>query len=172
MNTDIKREYDRFKEKLKEDLIARIKGIDDTIELIKLHKSISGAHAEGSSSSTINIHENDEKAEKFKGYAKPSSYKHKLVSVLKIENKFLSVNEISGIIHMLEPELAFEEIKRGVGSAKSNLLKDGAIVKYVVGSSNLNSFYGSGSWLDENGNPKPEHMYNEESLVVKEEVKI
>ncbi|MBF9251724.1 hypothetical protein I2I11_00295 [Pontibacter sp. 172403-2] len=170
MNAEIRQELERLKELIKKDLIAKIESIDDMVDLMQLYNSMSNIHAEDSISSTEDIL--SDKPEKYQAYNNPSSYRHKVVSVLKIENKFLNINEISNIIHKLEPDISFEQIKKGVSSAKSNLISSGAIVKYVVGSSNQNSFYGSSSWLDEDGNPKPEHMYNEESLVVKEEVKI
>jgi len=89
------------------------------------------------------------------------SYKNKIAQVLKIESRFLHINQIVNIIHSQSAKSSWKEVERGVNSAKSGLLKDGTIVKKTVGTSNQNSFYGSPNWLDENGNIKSEHMYSE-----------
>ena len=45
--------------------------------------------------------------------------------------------------------------------------KSPTVINIQVGASNRNHFWGSKNWLDENGNPKPEHMYNKEYLYEK-----
>jgi hypothetical protein len=105
-------------------------------------------------------------------YNKNDKYQVKIAGILKRYNRFLSINEMANIINAFEPKISIEEAKSSLGSAKSLLLKDGAIVKHQVGTNNSNTFYGSPSWKDENGNILSEHMYNEEIVQQKSKITI
>lgn len=156
-------------EQLKESLLRKIDAIDQTIRLYKSMSTESNISPEA----LVMPAKADAIPEKYASYDKSSSYKHKIAAILRAEGRFLTIKEISEIIVSIEPDLDPLEIKKALGSAKSVLLKEKAIVKYVVGNSNNNSFYGSKNWLDEKGEPKPKHKYNEDILVsTKEEIEI
>ena len=157
-------------EKLRQDLLNKASIIEQTIMLYKsmVHSDVVDNISTEAKSLEINNIPN-----KYSSYKSRYSYKQKIATILTAENRFLSVKEITEIILSLEPQLDFLEVKKGVGSAKSYMIKDKVLVKYVVGTSNTNSFYGSKNWLDENEQPKPEHMYNENALIsVKEDIEI
>ncbi|MBB6126383.1 hypothetical protein [Mucilaginibacter lappiensis] len=105
-------------------------------------------------------------------YKKGANSQEKLVSLLKLTNRFLSINELTGLVHDFEPKLKPEDIKASLGSAKNLLLKAGSIAKYQVGNNYSNSFYGSPAWLGEDGFPLPEHMYKEDAIKVKSKITI
>ncbi len=100
-------------------------------------------------------------------YKKGDSYQEKIASIFKQEKRFLSLNEMAELIVHYEPKLDIEDAKKSLSSAKSLLLKDGAIVKYQAGTHYSNTFYGSPTWLDEEGKPKQEFTYDEKSVKVK-----
>lgn len=100
------------------------------------------------------------------------SYKEKIAKVLKSENKFLHINQLIDIIHAYTPKSTRQDVKDSVNSAKSALLKEGAIVKVAAAKSNQNSFYGSPNWLEAENTPKIEHMYDETLIKEKKVIEI
>lgn len=44
------------------------------------------------------------------------------------------------------------------------LKQEGAVAKKTVGNQNVNTFWGSVNWLDENGNIKPGYEYDEDQV--------
>ncbi len=156
-------------ERLKQSFLEKAALVDQTIMLFKSspQSDINGnsfLEEEEHSPSPINV--------KYSSFKSRYSYKQKIATILTAENRFLSVKEITDIIILLQPQLKLDEVKKAVGSAKSYMLKEKAIVKYVVGASNANSFYGSKNWLDESGHPMPEHMYDEALVNTKENIEI
>ena len=105
-------------------------------------------------------------------FKQTDSYKDKVAKVLKAENRFLNVNQITDIIHAQYPKLSKDDIKDAVGGAKSSLLKEGAIVKISIGASFQNSFYGSPNWVGSDGNPLKEYMYDEALIKEKKKIEI
>ncbi|HEY8782878.1 MAG TPA: hypothetical protein VIM16_14735 [Mucilaginibacter sp.] len=100
------------------------------------------------------------------------SYKEKIAKVLKSENRFLNITQLIDIIHAGSPKISREDVKDGVNSAKSALLKDNAIEKITVGTSNQNSFYGSPNWLEAPNTPKQEYMYDKGLIKEKKKIEI
>lgn len=105
-------------------------------------------------------------------YKKGATSQEKLVAILKNTNRFLTINEMAGMVHEYEPKIKLEDIKSGLQSAKNLLLKSGSIVKHQVGTNNSNSFYGSPAWLGEDNKPLLAHMYNEEMVQTKNVITI
>lgn len=101
-----------------------------------------------------------------------ASYQEKIAKVLLNTERFLNINQIIDIIHGETPNIDREDVKSGVNSAKSILLKERTIVKITIGSSNQNSFYGSPKWLDTNGNIQPRYMYDESLIKEKRKIEI
>ncbi|NEU09790.1 hypothetical protein GZH53_15795 [Flavihumibacter sp. R14] len=156
---------------LKGKLESQLQAINETIrlyelnsQLILIHQTAFHANA-GTTTSPRRIENSND-------YNRNGSFKYKITYVLSKANRFLSLKEIADMVSQLEPESDIEAIKRGVGSAKSNLLKEKKIVKYVVGKSNNNSFYGREIWLDVNGVPHDQHNINESALTKKEETEL
>jgi regulator of replication initiation timing len=100
-------------------------------------------------------------------YKKGSSYQEKIALIFNQEKRLLSVNEMAELVIRYEPNISIEDAKKALSSAKSLLLKDGVIVKYQAGTHYTNTFYGSPTWLDEEGKPKTEFMYDEKAVKVK-----
>ncbi|WP_426585283.1 hypothetical protein [Mucilaginibacter sp. R-33] len=105
-------------------------------------------------------------------YKKDASNKEKIAGLLKLTNRFLSINEMTSLVMEFEPKSKVEEVKASLSSAKNILLKDGSIVKVQVGTNNSNTFYGSPSWIDEQGFPLPEHKYSEDAVQLKAKIVI
>jgi hypothetical protein len=100
------------------------------------------------------------------------TYKEKFAFILKREGRFLNIKEIVEIARGYDDSTSVEELKNGLSSAKSNLISEGKITKYAVGNSNKNTFYGSKSWLNEQGEILPGHTYDESQVTIKTDVEI
>ncbi|QTE52619.1 hypothetical protein J3L21_11910 [Mucilaginibacter rubeus] len=84
----------------------------------------------------------------------------------------MSINEMTSLVMEFEPKSKVEEVKASLSSAKNILLKDGSIVKVQVGTNNSNTFYGSPTWIDEQGFPLPEHKYSDDAVQLKTKIVI
>lgn len=152
-------------EATKKQILSWADQIDATINTLKLMASFNPAngYSNGASNDTNNSQRSNknELPEKYKDYRRDWSTKQKLAYVLKIENHFLHIRQIAEILHSLEPSIDTKDFISKLYPAVSELKKVGTITKYMVGSSNLNVFWGSPNWLGENGEPKAEHTYDE-----------
>ena len=104
-------------------------------------------------------------------YLKIKTLKGKVLFFLKQNQRFLHCREIANMIIEQEPNLKIST--RRVSQVISNLKKneDSNLTRITVGSQLRNTFWGSENWLDKHGNPKPEHMYNQD-YVYKEEKEV
>lgn len=112
---------------------------------------------------------------KYTEYDPSSSLKNRMLAIIKAENRFLHNREIAGIAHSLEPEAGDLETWVGRVSATLSSLKKSNpnLVNIKIGTSSLNYFWGSKSWLDDKGEIKPAHLYDKNQLAYsKEEVAI
>lgn len=139
---------------LKNELIAKVKQIDQTIDTLKAFSSFS-FNGNGETSQI---------AGKYSGYDKKSPMKNRVALVLKTENRFLHMRQIAEILHSLEPATSVKDFVTKLYPAIAELKKAGSIVKFSVGDSNINSFWGSKNWLDVNGRLKKEHLYDEDQV--------
>ena len=105
-------------------------------------------------------------------YKGNESWKAKFAAILKQENRFLSINEMAAMVVQYEPKIDLKTAKEKLGTAKNQLLFDKAIIKHKVGSNNLNTFYGSPKWINDDLAILPEHMYDEKALSLKETMEI
>lgn len=96
----------------------------------------------------------------------------KITYLLKREQRFLHNREMAQMIAKIEPEINIGELVKRFSSVLSSMKAKKQIVNIVVNNNNRNTFWGVKKWLDEDGNPKPEHMYNEEYITVTKEGKI
>lgn len=141
-------------QKLKNELIAKVQQIDQTISTLK---AFSGISLNGLST-------NGKADAKYLEFDKDSSIKSKLAYVLKKENRFLHMRQIAQVLHRLEPDFSEKEWITKLYPAIAELKKAGSIVKYSVGESNVNSFWGSKNWIDGNEEPKKDHKYDADQV--------
>jgi hypothetical protein len=120
----------------------------------------------------IDVEENDKDVDKLCPYKKNATYKDKLGALLKQKERFLSINEMAALVNEYEPSITLEEAKKGLQSAKNLMLRDNSIGKFQYDGNNSNTFYGSPSWLNEDGKPKEKYMYDENALRKKEIIEI
>ncbi len=159
-------------ENLKNELLQRVEHIDNTISTLKsLSFSLTGSneHVNGNSKPV-----NAEKG-KYADFDRSATIRSKVAYVLKKENRFLRVREIAQILNSLEPQVSIKEfIDKKLSAAITYLKNEGKIIKIIVGKANANTFWGSKNWLDEHGNIKEEHKYDEKQLSNndKEEIEI
>lgn len=100
-----------------------------------------------------------------KDYDKEWSLPNKLLFLLKNENRFLHFREAATIVVELEDKGDIKILAGKISAGCGKLKREGVIIKYQIGSSNVNTFWGSPKWLDNEGNIKEGHEYNEKYLV-------
>lgn len=147
-------------ENLKSQLLEQVEHVDKTLNFLK---SMSFPFI-GNGNGSKNIEEK-KTTPKYDDYDKEGSVRSKVAYVLKKKNKFLRIREIAEVLHSYEPETSVNEFVEKLSAPITYLKGQGAIVKVTVGKGYLNTFWGSAKWVDENGNPKPEHMYDEKQLI-------
>lgn len=156
-------------ESLRNELLERVKQIEGTISM---YKAIHNTADNALKNANIALNITKEAQEKYRGYDKKASMRNKIAVILKAEKRFLHVREIAKFIHEIDPFDNETEIAKKISPAISFLGKSGSVVKLKIGKSNINSFWGSKNWLDENGNPKVGHEYNKAYLVKSNDDKI
>jgi hypothetical protein len=139
----------------REELFKTIKSLDETIALF----------LKDNSDVTVNsvaLPSDKSKSESASNTASKvgTSLKTVILNVFKAENRFLHIREINPLVAEKAPE--FKDQIDKIRSTISNLKTQNVLIPYKVGSSNLNTFWGSKNWLNEKGEPKAEHSYNEE----------
>lgn len=145
-------------ENLKGELLERIKQVDITIDTLK-SMSRSSDLVFGN-----NVKYNENKA-LLSGYEKfdtTTTFRNKVMFIIKQEDRFIHAREISGILNNLEP--SDEDVVRKVSAALSLLKQKDLIGKIKINNANVNTFWGSKKWLDESGNPLDGHDYNKEYI--------
>jgi len=151
-------------EKLKTELLERVRQIDITINTIRT-LSIGG-------SVTLSPVLGTDVSNRYKDYDPKASFRTKIGYVITKEGRFLHVREIAKVIHDIEPSTSIKDLTKKISPAVSHLRRTGKIVKFKVGKSNVNSFWGSKSWLDDNGKPKEGREYNDEYIVKASDINI
>jgi hypothetical protein len=141
-------------------LLEKARQVDITINTLRTMyiSSIVNTNSDvvGSISESANVIPN--------GYNKNATLKNKVAFIIKRENRFIHVREISKLIHDIDPFAPVDDIVKKLSPIMSSLQTKDIIVKIKTGSANINTFWGSKNWLDENGNPIPGHEYNKEYI--------
>lgn len=135
---------------LRDEFYRKYKSIDETISLLTDDKQLK--------IKDLSIH-----STKNDGYDKKWSMKNKLSHVLKIEGKFLHIRQIAERLHKYEPGVSEKDFISKLYPAIA-LLKKSTIVKFSADKTNLNSFWGSKNWLDDNGKIKEGYMYDADQI--------
>jgi hypothetical protein len=150
-------------EENKMQLLERVKQIDITIETLKAMSSFnqpSGATYQNGSAPLLNV------IGRYAEYDPKANMKTKLALVLKKENRFLNIRQIADILNRHEPKIEAKDFITKLYPAVADLKKNNTIIKFTVGESNINSFWGSKNWLNEDGSIKDEHKYDEGAVVI------
>lgn len=90
--------------------------------------------------------------------------KMKLGHVLKTQGKFLHIRQIGALLHSYEPGIEEKEFINKLYPAIAELKKSNTIVKFSADTTNLNTFWGSKNWIDENGNIKAGYEYDKDQI--------
>jgi hypothetical protein len=153
----------------KDELASKLRSLEHTILTLKqtLNFDSLPVHTNGNGKGgSHKAQESGNLYDKFKGYHSAKGNKERASVILKSEGRFLHMRQIVKIAQSLEAKNDSEAVKgkisQGVYALKN--LENSPIVTKVIGSSNLNVFWGSKNWLDEKGEIKPEHMYDEKEL--------
>jgi len=89
------------------------------------------------------------------------SIREQALEVLKTENRFMFKKEIVDILIPFHKSRGVEKLTSRVTSELSNS-KDKVenLITYQFSNSKQDTVWGNKTWLDENGKPKKQHMYN------------
>ena len=134
--------------------------------------SSNGVHGNNKEGQPTDKGQDQIKDTKYKGYASLKSYRDKVTFIFKTENRFLHIREIIGIAQSLEKQHNGEEMVDSLRQAVYGLKAKDVLVSYKVDGRNINAFWGSKNWLDDDGNVKPEHAYNNDQITTNEPVEI
>jgi hypothetical protein len=88
----------------------------------------------------------------------------RVVTYFKNANRFLHVKEIARGLN--------ENGTEQISSILYRLKADKVITKYVPNKINRNTVWGSVNWVDENGEPKPEHRWKDEFMTKPKTIEI
>jgi len=149
-------------EKLKEERASLIKGLDPTIA-----KRLNAIDVllESYGSASTDIHQESNKVDT--DYPTNSPYLKQIEYIIKKENRFLHNNEIAAIIKKYSDK-DIDFLKRRISAVLSSAKEEGGnLVSIKIGTAVRNSFWGSREWLDVNGNPLTDHMYDKNLLAVR-----
>lgn len=146
-------------EKERDEYLQKVKSLTDTIDIIRDKLGMSSEKPPVTESKT------SDKSQSDPDYDPKWSLKKKAVYFLKREQRFLHNREMSEMAHKLEPEVSTNDFTKKFSSILSMLKRDGQLTNIVVNDINRNTFWGVPKWLNEDGNIKKEHMYNDEYLI-------
>lgn len=100
-----------------------------------------------------------------KNFPKDASYIEQITHIITSANRFLHNSEITAALEKHSNKKSVN-LSRRVSAVLSKAKEgSGNLTSITVGASKRNSFWGSQNWLDKNGDPLTEHMYDP-SLVV------
>ena len=100
-------------------------------------------------------------------YPTDSSYLKQIAYIIKKEDRFLHNSEITDIIkNYSDKDMGF--LRRRISAVLSHAKQEGGnLVNIRIGTAIRNTFWGSKEWLDANGHPLKDHMYNKSLIAVK-----
>ena len=101
------------------------------------------------------------------------TYPQKVIYILKDKGRFLHFREIAEEIVNIERRSNVDIVKFALQlSYNTSGIKNKEIVKYVVDNANQKTFWGLPQWLDSDGKPKKEFMYDLSILSKKPSMKV
>lgn len=151
-----------FVEGLKEEKASLLKRLDPTI-VKRLNAIDVLLESYGSVSTETNQKSNQVDID----YPTNGSYLKQIEYIIKTQNRFLHNNEIADIIKKYSNK-DIEFLKRRISAVLSNAKEEGGnLVSIRIGTAIRNSFWGSKEWLDTNGEPLEDHMYDKSLLAMR-----
>ncbi len=161
-----KNEVIPFLELERDELLDKLRSLEMTILTLKQSASIptNGFLQTKAGAIPVNIVAKSTNT-KYSNYT-ALNIREKAVAILKGENRFLHMRQIVEIAQSLEPNVNKDLVKKQIARAFYNIkgLENSPIVSKVIDNVNLNTFWGSKNWLDENGNIKEEYKYDEDQI--------
>jgi len=145
----------------KNDLLRKAAQIDEAINTMKAMAGLNISNKTSSSGTTTN---EIPLTGKYSDYPANEPIRNKLAYVLKKENKFLHIRQIAAILHEIESKTSVSDFITKLYPAIAELKKTNTIVKHSIGTSNVNTFWGSKNWLDSKKEIKKEHMFDEDQI--------
>lgn len=145
-------------ENLKGELLERIKQVDITIDTLKSMSRSSDLVF----SNNVKFNENKALITGYEKFDTNTLFRNKVMFVIKQEDRFIHAREIAEILNKIEPNE--EDVIKKVSAALSLLKQKELIVKIKINNANVNTFWGSKKWLDENEIPINGHNYNKEYI--------
>ena len=137
-------------EERKSELLAELSGIESSIASFKSKNS----------NATV-VTTNASKKANSDNYDKNWPIARKFGYLLQEHQRFLHFREAAELINKLEGGgYDISELTGKISSGTHSLKKKGLIVKYSVGGKNINSFWGSPNWMDDNTEIKKGHELN------------
>lgn len=137
-------------------LITKIEIYDNALNLLKT--SIVTSDQEPASSMIIRSRVND-----YTGYSDLKNLRHKILRIIKTEGRFVHVREIAEKAHEFEPTISLSDFNKKISQTLSNLKGSGSynLTNLTVGKASINTFWGLKTWLDDDGNVRPEYVYDD-----------
>ncbi len=107
------------------------------------------------------------------GYLPSLPTKQKIALILKSKKRFLHSREIVGAIIEFDESIEdAESITNKVSQALSALKNEGVVVNVKINKQNINTFWGSPKWLDENDQINPQFIYDNAQVFENKPVEI
>jgi len=103
-------------------------------------------------------------------YDPKSNTRVKILFAIKQLNRFARSREIAELLNQYEPQADLKALINSLSSPLYQLKTENKVFKLTVGTGNNNVYWGSAKWLDEQGNPLPEHMYKAEEKQMEIEI--
>lgn len=137
----------------REKLTKRLKEVDEKL-------SEAGYDLSGLIKDSINEVNNSSKNH-YSHFKIDGSIREQALEVLKTENRFMFKKEIVDILMQFHKSRGLDKLTSRVTSELSNS-KDKVenLISYQFGTSKQDTVWGNKAWLDENGKPYKEYMYN------------
>lgn len=150
----------------RDQLQKRLNSLEDTILTLKQTLNFDGSSSPKNGYQVSRPSSNNTAYDKYKAYFDAKGNKERAIAILKAEGRFLHMRQIVKLAQSLEPNADPDTVKGKISQGIYALgnLDPSPIVCKVVGASKTSAFWGSKNWLNEAGEIKPEHMYDEGEL--------
>lgn len=150
----------------REELNNKLRSLDTTILMLKQSLSIPIDNAELGNGQNNHTQTGNTDVSKYQGYKK-LTLREKAAKIIKTENRFLHMRQIVKIAQDLEPDYDPKTLAKQIASACYTIKgqENSTLTSITVDNVNLNTFWGSKKWLNEDGSIKTEHMYDAEQVM-------
>lgn len=158
-------------EKERDSLIHKLESLNTTIITLKQSMSYNESSSNGNGKSINQPHSPilesfkiNTDILKYKGYTDAKTNKEKVAIILRVEKRFLHMRQIVKIAQSLDRFKSSKEVFNGISQAVYQLKSSGSIVNFKHGNSNIDTFWGSKSWLNDDNTIKSGYEYDEDQI--------